>query len=378
MAVISFTYQTELVERFVNFGFELYKEDSNWIPPFKKSMYIQLSKAYPFYQNSANYHKHFLSITNGKVIGRVSAFINHELKSKDGKQIGSIGFFECIDDYSVADELFSHAVSWLIDEKGIEIVWGPMNFDIWHNYRLMTRGFEQKQFTGEPYNKPYYESFFIRYGFKQKQQWHSVEVSGRENIEKMIARSEDSYNRLIKKAYHFEAINLNYFKRELSKLYQLLIESFSGFLGFTSISRELFYKIFLPYRRAFHTELFTFAYNESSTLSGFAGAFLDISNGLRAMNGQNNLMAKLRFLKQPRSTDRAIFLLGGTTMQERKNRTGLGRAEFYYIMRKILDHGYEKVVVALMAEGNPVRGLLGKSIALAQRQYTLFEINKDD
>jgi len=89
-------------------------------------------------------------------------------------------------------------------------------------------------------------------------------------------------------------------------------------------------------------------------------------------------MAKLRFLKQPRSTDRAIFLLGGTTMHERKNRTGLGRAEFYYIMRKILNLGYEKVVVALMAEGNPVRGLLGKSIALAQRQYTLFEINKDD
>ncbi|MCH7774773.1 MAG: hypothetical protein IH784_10270 [Bacteroidetes bacterium] len=47
-------------------------------------------------------------------------------------------------------------------------------------------------------------------------------------------------------------------------------------------------------------------------------------------------------------------------------------------MRKILNLGYEKVVIALMAEGNSVRGLLGKDIALAQRQYTLFEINKDE
>jgi hypothetical protein len=55
--------------------------------------------------------------------------------------------------------LLEHAIEWLREKHDLQRIWAPVNFDIWHGYRLMTRGFEEKTFYGEPYNKIYYPGF---------------------------------------------------------------------------------------------------------------------------------------------------------------------------------------------------------------------------
>ena len=365
-----------LIDAFVRFGFGLYRGDANWIPPLREDLYAQFSPEFPFYRRSGNYHRYFLATAGGKVVGRISAMINRDLKDKDGTPVGTIGFFECVHDYAVAEELLNSATKWLRDEQGIRRIWGPMNFDIWHDYRFMTCGYEQKLFYGEPYNKPYYPTFFENYGFSAKQHWDSVEITGRDTLEKMIVRGEKRYQLLTDRGYRFELFNKSNFQDELQKLHIVMAKSFGGFLGFTPIPFKEFEQFFKKGRYAIHPKLFVLIYDENNILAGFATAFLELSDAIRSMNGENNLIAKLRFIYNRRRVDRINFYIGGVTPEETARKTGLGRAGFYYIINQMLNDGFEKLLLTLRLKGNFAHGLLGKNAPVPQREYTLYELNR--
>ncbi len=363
-----------LQRQFIDFTYELYRDDKSWIPPMRSELGFQFSPSFPFYKKSGNYHKHFLAMQGHNIVGCVSAFVNSDLKDQTGMPIGTVGFFESADDYKVARELLDASVEWF-HAQGIKRIWGPMNFDIWHGYRFMSKGFEEKLFYGEPYNKPYYPDFFQRYGFNARQQWNSVEVTGRPTIERIIQRGMERYHRLIAKGYRFENFKLTNFSEEVRKLYSLLTVSFRKFLGFTPITFSDFEHVFAPSRYAIEPSLFHFAYDENNRLVGFAGAFLEISDAVRSMKGRAGLMSLLKFFRGRRHVNRIMFHIGGYTPEEAAKRSGFGRAAFYYIVRQILDLGYDNLLVTLMAQGNPVRGLLRGYGADERREYTLYELN---
>lgn len=376
MGIKKFTFDSSLARAFLEFGYEHYRTDSAWIPPLKKDLRAQLSPKYPFYHVPGNSHRHFLATAGNKIVGRVSALVNREMKEKDGTRIGEIGFFECIDDMDVAQDLLDAATGWLSEECGLKRIWGPMNFDIWHGYRFMTRGFGEKLFYGEPYNKTYYPSFFEEYGFKVKQCWNSIEVTGAEAITRIVERGAERYRQVSAKGYRFERFNPRHFRRELDKLHGLVTEAFSGFLGFTPIASAEFARLYGSMKYAINPKFFLFAYDETNSIAGFMGAFLELSDAARAMKGSNRLLpAKAKMLYHRRRTNRIMVHLYGTTRREAARQSGLGRALLHLVCREILAAGYENVVFTLMAQGNKARGLLDGYASDERREYALYELN---
>ncbi len=375
MAIKNFTFDRSLAEPFIRFGYDHYKGDNNWIPPFKEELYQQFSPYYPFYSKKGNDHRHFLALAGNRVVGRISAMVNSDLLDKDGTAVGTIGFFECIDDYQVASDLLSTATGWLHEKFGFKRIWGPMNFDIWHSYRFMTKGYDQKVFYGEPYNKPYYPDFFERFGLLPKQVWDSIEITERSVLEKMIARGAKRHQMLRNRGYRFVTFNEHVFRKELRKLHYILTKTFSGFLGFTSLSFTEFEQLFTKSRYALNPRLIVFIYDESNKLAGFALALLEVSDAIRAMNGKDNLIGKLRFLYNLRRVNRINVYAGGITSEEIAKMSGLGRAEFYFVIRQALNEGYENIMITLMAKNNKVHGFLGKNMKKIVREYTLYELN---
>lgn len=374
MEIKSFKFNDRLRKNFIEFVYQLYEEDKNWIPPIREQVVKQLSPDFHFYNKPGNDFQHFLAISGNKMVGRVSAFVNKDLTDKENCQIGTIGFFESIENYDVAKKLLDSAINWLRENHNIQKVWGPMNFDIWHGYRFMTNGYELGQFVTEPYNKNYYAEYFLKYGFKEKQLWNSVEVEGTEKIERMISRGAVHYEKLKNRGYRFESVNLSELKSVIQKLYPALTSSFSKFLGYTPVSSKIFESLFLPYKSMLRSELFTLVYDENSKLAGFIVAFLDFSAAVKSMKGQNTLFSNLRFLFNKRKAKRIIIYLGGITPDEATKKAGLGRAGFYHIIRQALNLGYKKLIIAVMAQRNVVRGHLGGKGSKAQREYSLFEI----
>jgi hypothetical protein len=370
-----FTFDPSLTKKFIEFGYQHYQGDTSWIPPLRKTLYHQFSPAYPFYQKSGNRHRHFLATANGNVIGRISAIVNGDLRDKNGTPVGTFGFFECIDDNNVAHDLISSAIQWLHETKGINRIWGPMNFDIWHNYRLMTKGFDQKLFYGEPYNKPYYPHFFEACNFEAKYEWDSIEIVGREALESMITRGKKRYELLLDRGYRFELFNMGKFEEELRKLHHIICESYAEFLGFTPIPFKEFALLSTGSRHALHPGLSAFVYNENNVLAGFATSFYEVSDAIRFMNGKTNIISKLRFMRHRKQVDRINFYIGGVIPEEITRRSGLGRAGFYFVINQMLKEGYEKLLLTLRLKGNLAHALLWKNKTEPQREYVLYELN---
>jgi hypothetical protein len=301
--------------------------------------------------------------------------VNSALKDRDGTPVGTVGLFESIEDYGVTQDLLDAATTWLRKEGAMDRIWGPMNFDIWHGYRFMTAGFDERPFYGEPYNKPYYPEHFRRYGFVDRQHWHTIEVADRRPLEGLISLGLQRYRELAKAGYRFESLNMANFSGELLKLYSVLTLSYHEFLGYTPISAQEFSALYAGLRHAADPRFFVFAYDNAGALAGFAGAFLELSDAVRLLGGKGTLLGRIRFLLRRRRTDRISYYIIGLTPAESAKRSGLGRAMNAYILSQILEAGYETVLLALLAQGSRSQELLAQYVPLPQRQYTLFELN---
>ena len=374
MAIVSFDFDHSLREAFLDFGYEIYQGDRSWIAPLRGELCRQLSPEFPFYAKPGNRCRHFLAMAGRKIVGRVSAMMNSDLKDRDGTLVGTLGFFESIAEYTVAEELLSAATLWLQREGRAVRIWGPMNFDIWHGYRFMTAGFDERPFYGEPYNKPYYHEYFQRYGFLVRKHWYSVELAGRRPLEELTAFGLRRHQDLAEAGYRFESLDTADFPGELLKLHSLLAISYHDFLGYTPIPAKEFSTIYNGLRYAVDPRFFIFTYDNAGVPAGFAGALLELADAVRQLKGQDTLLGRIRFFLRRRRTDRINFYIIGLTPTESARRNGLGRAMLAYVLRQVLGAGYETVLFSLIAEGNRSWKLLGKDFPAPQRRYTLFEL----
>jgi GNAT superfamily N-acetyltransferase len=374
MAIRQFTFSPRLTRQFVRFGYDLYQGDPHWIAPFEDELWAQLARRFYFYQDRANRHAHFLACSGTQVVGRISALFNHNLRDRNGQAVGMIGFFESVDDYAVAKDLFDAASGWLGENLAIDRIWGPMNFDIWHGYRLKSAGFERSPFYGEPYNKHYYAEFFERYGFTAKQQWRSFEISGVEALRQLAHPAAELHGALVKQGYRFVSFSRLSFRTVLKNLHRLLEQTFNGFLGYTPLSDAEFERLFMPMRYVAQPRLFLFADAPDGQCCGFAAGLPEVSAAVRAMGGQTDWYSRARFLYHSRAADRLNFYLIGTTPEHQ--REGLGKGLFSLVLQSALNSGYRSALLSLVADGNPSCRLLRGSNVDNSRQYTLYELNR--
>ncbi len=372
MGIRSFVFDRVLAGSFADLGYRLYQGDGNRIPPSRKEVLRQLSPDFPFYRRAGNAHRHFLAAAGGRIVGRISAMVNRDLRDPQGRPLGTVGFFECAEDYGAARDLFDAAVRWITEEQKIGRVWGPVNFDIWHGYRLMTRGFDQKPFLGEPCNKPWYPDFFLRYGFAPLHAWDSLEVRGKETLARMAARGLERHRLLLKRGYRFRRLDPGRFAEELETLHGILTRCFALFPGFTPIDAAEFSRLLAPLRRAIIPDLFIFAHDECGHPAGFTAAFPEISDAVRAAGGKDTLLARLRFLGNLRRADRVNFFLGGITPEEQAKGSGLGRAGFALVVEETLKLGYQTLLLTLRMKGSFSRALPGTDVPRPQREYALY------
>jgi len=375
VALTSFRFDPSLTRDFIDFGYSLYRDDRLWIPPFRRTLARQLSPGYAFHRKPGSDHRHFLAYRGRRVVGRVTAMVNAALKDVDGTAVGTIGFFECVEDPAVAAVLLDAARDWLRSGHGLRRVWGPMNFDIWHGYRFLTKGFDEEPFYGEPDNKPYYPDYFERYGFVRRRTWISLEVRGQPALESLAARGKERYADLVGRGYRFAPAESVNSRADLEKLYELMTRSFAGFLGFTPIALREFARLSSGLKQALAMPMSTFVYDENSRPVAFAVTFYELSAAVRAMKGREHPLSVAKFLFHRRRVRRLNVYAGGMIPEMQAKGTGLGRAGIFYVVDRALRHGYEDVIFALMAKENAVQGLFRGQSREAQREYALYALN---
>ena len=113
-------------KRFIDYQYDFYASYPYWVPQLRSEVKKVLNpKKNPFYEHGKI--QPFLAFDNtGQIVGRVAAIVNGMHLKKYNDNTGFFGFFECVEDYSIAKALLDTASEWL-KEQGLTHVRGPAN-----------------------------------------------------------------------------------------------------------------------------------------------------------------------------------------------------------------------------------------------------------
>jgi hypothetical protein len=107
----------------------------------------------------------FLAFGRGdEAQGRVTAMLSPWLRTADGRALGLVGLWECVDDPVTAKALLDAALRWL-RVSGVARVVGPLDFSTWYRYRFATDGHEHGPFLLDTYHRSWYARQFEGAGF---------------------------------------------------------------------------------------------------------------------------------------------------------------------------------------------------------------------
>jgi len=151
------------VHRFIDLPYRLHARDPLWVPPLRRDVALLLSREKnPFFEHAEA--EYFLAERDGEVVGRIAAISNRLHNETHGDRVGFFGFFECVDDQSVADALFATAADWCRG-KGHDVLRGPASFSVNDECGLLVDGFDTPPTIMMPHNPRYYVSLLERAGF---------------------------------------------------------------------------------------------------------------------------------------------------------------------------------------------------------------------
>ncbi len=170
------------LRRFVDLPFRVHANHPLWVPPLRLERYMFLSRRLNafFSHGEAEY---FLALRDGRVVGRVSAQVNHAFNDAQNKRWGWFGFLELEDDREVAQALLDAAADWL-HGRGCERMVGPADFAMNNDSGVLIEGFELKPMLVQPWHPPYYQRLVEQTGMTKAMDllmW-TLEVADRERM----------------------------------------------------------------------------------------------------------------------------------------------------------------------------------------------------
>jgi GNAT superfamily N-acetyltransferase len=142
--------------RFIDLPFALHANHPLWVPPLKIERRLFLNRRLNafFTHGEAEY---FLAWHDGRVVGRVSAQINHAFNDYQQKKWGWFGFLEFEDDQEVLEALLRAAEAWL-RPRGMERMVGPADFTMNDESGILVEGFDLRPMIRQPWHPPYYQA----------------------------------------------------------------------------------------------------------------------------------------------------------------------------------------------------------------------------
>ncbi len=161
------------------------------MPPLKLERRLFLNRRMNafFTHGEAEY---FLARRDGRVVGRVSAQINHAFNEHREKKWGWFGFLEFEDDPEALAALLGAAESW-VRERGMERMVGPASFTMNDESGVLIEGFELRPMIAQPWNPRYYPERIEQAGMVKAMDllmWN-LEVADREKVLPVIFELAD-------------------------------------------------------------------------------------------------------------------------------------------------------------------------------------------
>ncbi len=221
---------------FVELPYRLYANDPNWVPPLKQDVYSLITPGKnPWFGHGEA--QLFLAERGGRVIGRISAHIDHlalaqPVEQGMGPGVGNWGLFEA-EDAGVAAALLATAETWL-REKGMVRTLGPLSLSIWDEPGLLVQGFDHPPTVLMGHDNPAYQSWIEAAGYAGIKDLYTYAIPIDKEFPPLVQRivqSGDRNDRIV-----IRRVDKRNFKAEAALILAILNDAWSdnwGFVPFT-------------------------------------------------------------------------------------------------------------------------------------------------
>jgi len=221
---------------FVDLPFRLYRDNPNWVPPLKdEAMGLITPGKNPFFEHAVA--QLFLAERDGRVVGRISASIDHmwtpmPADKGGGADSGNWGYLDA-EDKAVADLLIVAAEDWL-RSKGVKRSIGPISMSIWEEPGLLIKGHDHPPTVMMGYDDARYEAWVESWGYEKVKDLHTWELDITKPfpplVQRIVAASEKNPR------IHVRKVNKKKFNEEAAVILSILNDAWSdnwGYVPFT-------------------------------------------------------------------------------------------------------------------------------------------------
>jgi hypothetical protein len=279
---------------FLKAGYVLHQGDPHYVRPLDQDIIavFDAKKNKQLRHKDAAAVRWVLQDGNGKILGRIAAFVNPRYLFSGGVKTGGIGFFECVNDQKAADVMFDAAAGWL-RSKGMQAVDGPINFgerNMW--WGCLSEGFNDAPSYGMNYNPPYYNDLFTNYGFKtyfnQLVYNYKVDEPVPEKFYEKARRIEANPKYTFD---HFHKKDLDKYAQAMADVYNNGWGKHEHFRPTTAEQAKLAFKKMLP---VMDEKVIWFGYHDGKPVAFFV-MLPDLNQIIRHLNGRLDWWGKLKF-----------------------------------------------------------------------------------
>jgi len=343
------------------------------VQPLRSDIAKQFAATNPFFQYGKL--QQFIAVDQAaktpQPLGRIVAAVNQRLIEREGHKIGLFGFFECVEDFAVAQALLDAAQEWL-RQQGMTTTRGPIDLSTHNNCLFLVDGFDSPPMVMTSYNPPYYPQFLEQDGWHKAKDAYAYDFP----LDKPLAAEfEKAYRIACKSGITFRPIRTKGegFEEDASSLYHLLNTTFSNNWSFTPRSEAEFLEEAKSLQSLVDPDVFPIAEYNGEMVGCFMG-LPDYNIPLKQVGGKLNGLGILKFLWYRRQIDQGRVIVICSLPEYRRKMVPL--ALIYLGMQGGIQKGkpYKRAELSWVYEDNvSSRKLIEASGGKIYKTYRIYE-----
>lgn len=288
------------LKRFIDLPYRLHA-GTPWVPPLKLERRMFLSRRLnPYFKHGEA--EYFLAWRGERVVGRVTAQIDHAFNEFHDSRWGMFGFLELEEDEEAIAALLAAAEGWL-RQRGCDRMVGPMDFSMNEESGVLIEGHELEPLIRQPWQPPYYQRLCEGAGLAKAMDLYSwaLEIGDREDMLPVLfeldRRARTEHGVKIRK------MSRRHLRREMDGFAEIYNAAWAQNWGFVPYSKEDLDAYALDMQLVFSREWFMVAEKDGETIA-IAITLPDVNQVLKKMNGRLLPLGWWHFLNRSRICDR--------------------------------------------------------------------------
>ena len=266
-------------KQFIDVPYEFYPgRYPQWVPPLRRDVKETLDPSSNAFFEHGDMQLFLAEDASGATVGRIAGIVNGMHLQKHEDATGFFGFFECVDDYAVAEALLDAAADWLC-EQGLARMRGPANPSLNDTAGLLVDGFDRRPSLLMPYNPPYHEDFLERYGFGRAMTMWAYYLHEKYVEYERLQRGVELVKRRTP-GLSLRTLDMDRFEEEVRTVREIYNDAWSDNWGFVPMTEGEVQQLADELKQIVDPELIFFVEHEGEPV-GFSVALPDVNQALR-------------------------------------------------------------------------------------------------